>query len=70
MQSRHDWTTEPVRIFGTVILELQIEDSYRYLGVNFSHSKYFNPSQLFADMELMLNKICNSLMVPWQKLNA
>ena len=70
MQGRQDRSNELIRIYGKVIPELEIEDSYRYLGVNFSHSKYCNPSQLFTDMELMSNKICNSILLPWQKLNA
>ena len=70
MQGSHDRTSELFRIYGTVIPELQIKDSYHYLGVNFSQSKYYNPSQLFTDIKLMLNKICDSILLAWQKLNA
>ena len=70
MQGGQPRSSEPVLMYNTVVPALDINESYRYLGVNFSNKMQQDPSQVFHDMRELMVKTQKSILLPWQKLHA
>ena len=70
MQGGHPRDNTRISIYDTFIPNMEIYESYRYLGVNFSNKMHQDPSQLFLEMIELMEKIQKSILLPWQKIHA
>ena len=70
MQGGHPRDNTRISIYDTFIPNMEIYESYRYLGVNFSNNMHHDPSQLFHEMIELMEKIQKSILLPWQKIHA